>query len=112
MDLKISSTMGIFADDTRLIRQIWTELDAVNLQSDVEQLYKWASDNNMLFNGEKFECLKIGSNEDLKLNYNYNTPNCDGCIDDVDSLRDLGITVSTKGDFREHIFKIVSKAKQ
>ena len=111
-DLKISSTMGIFADDTRLIRQIWTELDAINLQTDVEQLYKWASDNNMLFNGEKFECLKVGSNEDLKHNYNYNTPNFDGCIEDVDSLRDLGIIVSTKGDFREHIFKIVSKAKQ
>ena len=111
-DLNITSTMGIFADDTRLIRQIWTELDAINLQTDVEELYKWADMNNMKFNGEKFECLKIGTNSDLMNEYNYTTPNFDGCIGDVESLRDLGVIVSRTGDYKEHIYKVVSKAKQ
>ena len=44
--------------------------------------------------------------------YNYTTPNQDGCIDDVDCLRDLGILVSSSGDFKEQIYKVVSRAKQ
>ena len=111
-DLNITSTMGIFADDTRLVRQIWSEVDAANLQTDVEELYTWAEANNMLFNGDKFECIKIGVNSDLMCNYNYMTPNQNGSIEDVDCLRDLGILVSSTGDFREQIFKVVSKAKQ
>ena len=40
-------------------------MDVINLQTDVEELYKWADMNNMKFNWEKFECLKIGNNSDL-----------------------------------------------
>ena len=47
--------------------------------------------------------------EDLKYNYNYITPNQDGSIEDVECLRDLGVMVFLTGDFKEQIFKIVSK---
>ena len=66
--LDIGSSIGIFADDTRIVRQIWTELDASNLQTDLEALYEWADLNNMSFNGDKFECIKIGKNLELKNN--------------------------------------------
>ena len=56
-DLSITSTMGIFADNMQLMRQIWTELDVVNLQTDVEELYKWVDTNDMCFNRDKFKCL-------------------------------------------------------
>ena len=87
-------------------------MDAVNLQTDIEELYTWAETNNMVFNGDKFECIKIGVNTDLMSNYNYITPNQNGCIDDVECLRDLGVLVSSSGDFREQIYKVVSRAKQ
>ena len=63
-------------------------------------------------NGDKFECIKVGDNEDLKLMYNYITPGQDNSIGNVDNLRDLGVIVSTDGDYREHIYRIVSKAEQ
>ena len=49
-DLDLGSSIGIFADDTRIIRQIWTEIDASNLQADLETLYEWADLNNMVIN--------------------------------------------------------------
>ena len=110
--LDIGSSIGIFADDTRIVRQIWTELDASNLQSDLETLYEWADLNNMSFNGDKFECIKIGNNPDLKTNYNYLTPGHEGVINDVDHLRDLGVIVSDSCDYRDHIYKVVAKVKQ
>ena len=88
-ELDITSTMGIFADDTRIIRQIWSETDASCLQTDLELLYEWAKSNNMMFNGEKFECLKSGEDNNLKNEYNYTTPDWTDSIEDVDNLRDL-----------------------
>ena len=38
-DLNIISTKEIFMDDTRMIRQMWSMIDAANLQTDEEELY-------------------------------------------------------------------------
>jgi len=95
-----------------VVRQIWSETEASSLQTDLESLYEWAEMNNMSFNGEKFECFKIGSNHDLMTEYSYMTPDFEDPIEDVNSLRDLGVIVSTTGDFRDHIYKVVSKVKQ
>ena len=111
-DGELTSKVGIFADDTRVINNITNENDALNLQNDLETLYQWSDKNNMAFNGSKFECLKMGTNMDLKLEYNYTTPDNDNAIEDVTSLRDLGIIVSDSGDYKDHIQKIVTKCKQ
>ena len=70
------------------------EDDAYILQEDLDKLYKWAEDNNMAFNGTKFECLKYGPNKDLKGKYNYLNPEVNICIEDKTSVRDLGIQMS------------------
>ena len=44
---KVSS----FADDTRASRGMKTSQDSVQLQKDIESIYKWASEMNMEFNG-------------------------------------------------------------
>ena len=54
----------------------------------------------MKFNGEKFECRKIGNNDDLKLDFNHTTPQQSRSIDYVENLRDLGVTISVSGDFK------------
>ena len=68
--------------------------------------------NNMRFNGDKLECIKIGDSTNLMHQYNYVTPDHGVVIDDVDSLRDHGIIVLVEGDYRVHSFSIVSKAKK
>ena len=81
------SIISIFADDTRLTKVIKNEEDLENFQEDLEKLYSWAKDNNMAFNGSKFEVLRYGYNEDLKHSTNYLTPEAEDVIDVKNVLR-------------------------
>ena len=53
----ISSSMVSFADDTRLYYGICNIDDYAILQNDLNSVFEWASDNNMLFNAQKFQYL-------------------------------------------------------
>ena len=70
----VLSDVSLFADDTRIMKPVKTSHDVESLQQDLERLYCWQEENNMKFNGKKFEVLRYGSNEDLKLSTNYLTP--------------------------------------
>ena len=52
-----TSFVSSFADDTRLSRGLSGVTDASALQTDLEKVYQWAIDNNMVFNAKKFEAL-------------------------------------------------------
>merc|ERR1711873_131244 len=104
--------MGIFADDTRIAKKIAEETDAMNLQSDLEDLYDWAKANNMEFNGSKFQSLKYGRNLELKELYNYENSDRSEAIEDVDCTRDLGIEMATDGTYNNHIAKIFKKVRR
>ena len=59
-DINISGVIRLFADDTRATKVIKTEKDMEAFQDEREELHKWQSENNMLFNGTKFEILRYG----------------------------------------------------
>ena len=44
--------------------------------------------------------------------YNYLQPGCEGAIMETNTIRDLGIIISSNGDFSDHIEMIVRKVKQ
>ena len=106
----LSSFVSSFADDTRLFRAIAGVRDASSLQTDLEKVYQWAEDNNMLYNNKKFEALRYGPDQVLKTTTNYTAP--DGSIiPDKDHLRDLGVQMSADGSFRHHINTICLSAR-
>ena len=98
----LSSFVSSFADDTRLFRGISGVRDASSLQTDLEKVYQWAEDNNMLYNNKKFENLRYGPDQVLKATTSYTAP--DGSIiPEKDHVRDLGVQMSADGSFRQHI---------
>ena len=104
------SFLSSFADDTRLSRAVAGVTDASALQTDMEAVYQWAQDNNMTFNDLKFEMLRFGPDTTLKICTSYTSP--DGAIINIkDHVKDLGVTVSADGTFKEHITKICQSAK-
>ena len=104
------SFLTSFADDTRLMRQINGVQDASLLQTDLEAVYKWAVENNASFNNKKFEALRQGGDETLKICTNYTAP--DGTIiSEKSDLRDLGVTMSADGTFRQHLNNICQSAR-
>ena len=63
IDRDVENVATMFADDTRLLANIKSEDDVENLQCDLENVYNWATINNMKFNNGKFEVLRYGRNE-------------------------------------------------
>ena len=53
----INDLQGSFADDTRLREQILSCDDVIILQEDINNVVKWATENNMLLTDSKFEYL-------------------------------------------------------
>ena len=64
----------------------------------------------MLFNETKFERLRYGADEVLKLSTSYTAP--DGSIiPEKDHVRDLGVTMSNDGSFKQHITNMCQSAR-
>ena len=95
------ATVGSFADDTRLWKLITANSDIDNLQNDLQIIYQWADNNNMLFNGKKFEGISFGKNEYVN-DQNYKTPETSE-IDHKHHVKDLEIIVSDDLKFNNHI---------
>ena len=68
----------------RVTRKIDTEDDVEELQQDLDKLYQWQEQNNMLFNGKKFEVLRYGNNRTIKESTSYFTPNYEEIIEEKD----------------------------
>ena len=65
--------LSSFADDTRLTAKFGGVSEASLLQSDLESVYQWAEDNNAYFSNKKFEAVRLGNNNALKLTTSYLT---------------------------------------
>ena len=99
-----------FADDTRLIMGIKEREDYDKMQSDLNKTYKWASENNMKFNGKKFEVLRYGKkvSEDLIKYYTS-----DGqTIEEAETIKDLGVQMKNTATFDSEIDNVVSKGNR
>ena len=111
-DVSQKSKVSLFADDTRVMRPVNSEDDVEELQEDLEVIYNWQKENNMLFNSNKFEMLRYGKQEDLKESTNYLTPDCENLIEVKETLRDLGVIMNDKGTFTNHIKQVCVKVTQ
>ena len=105
----ISSSVSSFADDTRVMAGTISRQDVAGMQNDLDIIYQWAQDNNATFNPGKFECLRYGRNQDLITSTEY-LSNSLTPIACSNSVRDLGVTMSSDATFSEHISKICTAA--
>ena len=103
-----NASLGSFADDTRVWQSINATLTFQHLQVVLDQIYNWADENNMMFNGDKFEMLSFGK---TTREYHYETPQGKQ-IESKESVRDLGIIFEPNGKFDKHITSIVAKGNR
>ena len=48
----------VYVDDTKVKQKVNTEEDIEELQEELKKLDKWANENNMKFNGKKFQVVR------------------------------------------------------
>ena len=112
------STVRFFADDTRISHQIRDSSAHDQLQSDLNNILKWSSDNNMKLHEQKFELLIHEANPRNALRHfpfsgelwSYAVSN-EVQLTPTDCLRDLGLQVTNDLSWSTHIQSILKKGR-
>lgn len=105
LDVNIISKLSKFADDTKLCRASNSDKDVETLQNDLQRIYQWSLDWQMLFNIDKCVVIHAGNN-----NKQYNYKMGDKEIRKSTKERDLGIIVESSGKVTEQCITAAKKA--
>lgn len=107
LSLLLSSFVLSFADDMKMYRTIFSQLDCVALQEDVNTLLIWCGDNGMRVNGTKCKVISFSRCSD-KTVFEYSIDSV--LLQRVTSICDLGVIIDEKLKFNEHIGVTAAKA--
>ena len=105
----VSSTVKLYADDTKIYRELVDPIiDSQLLQADLANLSEWACKWQLRFNADKCESMRITHSRDKSLtNYTLGKP-----LKDVNSFKDLGVTITKDLSWGIHISMTVNKANK
>ena len=76
----VSASTLVYVDDSKVKDKIHTEEDVSKLQDNLDKIYLWERENNIKFNGDKFQILRYGRNKDIIEDTCYFTGNMDFII--------------------------------
>ena len=82
-----------FADDTKLFRIVNSDADRAALQADIDKLFKWSCEWNMLFNSSKCSVIHFGRQN---AHYHYTMDGyapAGAVLDNVSEEKDLGVMI-------------------
>ena len=104
----VDSDVFLFADDTKVLRQVSSEDDAITLQRDLDSLERWSNDWLLKFNADKCHVLTLGKFENIMYTHRYQI--CGNELDHVFEEKDLGVTIDFELKFEHHITQQINKA--
>ena len=101
----INSEVYMYADDTKIYREVKTIEDQTILQSDLEldTLTKWSDVWLLKFHPEKCFHLTIGKNEAHESNYHMIIDNVKHDMTHIEQIKDIGVVVDKNLKFEKHI---------
>ena len=105
--------IALYADDTKIWRDICSYNDHFILQNDINNLYKWSIENRMTFHPKKCKVLSVTLQRNVLDNLPFNTflYNLNNTIVDyVSSQTDLGVNINTRLTWGAHCDATVAKA--
>ena len=105
----VTSSIKMFADDTKIYREINNAEDTLALQSDLDCLENWTRSWQVKFNPLKCEVMRITHKQE-KSKHTYHLSNKE--LKSVRSCKDLGVNVSSDLSWSNHVDAIVNKANK
>ena len=111
LPLSPESKLVMYADDILLYRPIRQASDYQRLQQGVEALGKWANDNYLTFSPSKSKAMVFSRKRHPVQAPSYLSLN-GSTLEIVDSVKYLGITISSDLSWTKHINIISSKARK
>ena len=102
------SNLISFADDTQIYSKINDVTDCNTLQQDLNNVYDWASTNNMSFNAQKFYYVSFSPNKYYSLANVYTNPEYN-IISPSSNVLDLGVYMSSNCTFDFHVANVYKR---
>ena len=115
-NIEPNTNITLYADDTKIWREIKSNNDCDILQKDIDALYTWSKNNKMSFHPDKCKALSL---YDFRPDFvkippfpkqHYMINNTD--IDFSECKRDLGDLVNSNLRWEDHHIKILNKTHQ
>jgi len=104
----ITSTSYLFADDTKVLRKIYSEDDAKQLQDDIDSLDTWSKKWLLRFHPDKCHVLTLGKFENITHTERYRLGETE--LEHVFEEKDLGVIFDAEMKFEQHINTKIKKA--
>ena len=102
----VPSYVKLYADDTLIHRIINSAENITILQSDLNTLFEWA--NKWLTSFNPFKCVHLTITHKTNcLNFSYSI--CESVIQQSNSAKYLGVTITSNLSWSEHINNITNK---
>ena len=105
----IRSSVRLFADDCVLYRNIKSPIDCQILQDDLNSLAQWETDWQMIFNFAKCHSMRVTRylpENQIQFEYSLHQQR----LEQVQSAKYLGITITDNLDWGQHVSEISCKA--
>ena len=108
----IRSSVRLFADDCVMNMNIkFPTMDRQILQDDLNSLAKWETDWQMKFNVAKCHSMRVTQHSpDKQIQFDYSQHQQTLRLEQFQSAKYLGITITDDLDWGQHILEISSKA--
>lgn len=104
-----NSKCSLFADDLKIFKTVNCLTDASLLQSDLSKVQQWCTENFMVLNSQKCYHIKF-TRKKMPIPSVYKVG--DDVLNEVNEVKDLGVTLDAKLTFIPHINNITKKAAQ
>ena len=103
------TSTGLYADDTKLYNAVKSSHDCDHLQQALSYADDWSKQSNIDFNVSKCKVLTISRRESpIESKYHFDSTELIYVVSEVD----LGVTVTSKLSWNQHIILTVSKANK
>ena len=103
----VTSSIKIFADDTKIYRCVSHHSQISDLQHDIDSVVKWSDEWQLPFNEMKCKCMHIG-HRNIKHTYTMRG----NVLQSTSEEKDLGIVMDSNLKFRRQAASAVCKATQ
>ena len=104
-----TSTIALYADDSKMFRVINCDDDEMLLQNDLDKLYHWSLCNLIDFNSKKSKIMRITKKQ---VPFTNRVHLSDTVLDKVKEFKDLGLLTDNSLSWNSHIDMITAKANR
>ena len=101
----------MYADDTKVYREIDAGTDVETLQEDLRIMSEWSNNWLLKFHPQKCTGIAIG-NENMVHSYELSSVNGVHQIEQVQEIKDIGVTVDSLLSFQQHIYRNIDTANK